>query len=595
MKITDLNGKKVCILGFGKEGRAMLRILKKHAPDADITIADANPIERKMKNEKLITGPDYLKDLDQFDIIIKSPGVPPHPELAALGATLTSGTQIFLDTIADSGAMVIGVTGSKGKSTTSTLIYEELKAAGRDAHLIGNIGKPAIEYIDLAKSGTVFVMEMSSYQLMDLTHSPQIAVVTSFFPEHLDYHGSLEAYLEAKKHIARFQHKDDVMFYNGMSEGARAIASESAGESIPFTTEDAPLPLSETKLLGLHNLSNIAAAFKVAIHLGIPQETCVQVFRRFEGLPHRLQSLGIHHGIEWVDDAISTTPESTIAALDALGDRVTTIILGGQDRGNDFAKLGERIVDSEVRTVMLFPGSGGRIRAAIEGGGGSAPSLRPSPSAFGLGEGRGKMTIHKGISGLRSPHRTIVTHAREMRKKPTDAEGKLWEILRGNQLEGFYFRRQYPFKSFILDFYCDAAHLGIEIDGSVHDENATKEYDHERSLIFEDYGIRVIRFSNDDVIHNQRMVIDKILQELKRSSPLPGRDPEGRGRGGGAGGGGMISFHNVTDMRTAVATAKQHTPPGTICLLSTASPSYNMFKNFEEKGDAFRQCVLESR
>ncbi len=363
MRIQDLDGKKICILGFGREGQAVWKMIQKHVPDAAVTVADKNP-NSQLPNPNQ-TGEDYLKDLARFDVVIKSPGIPPNDNLRSLGQKMTSSTQIFLDSIKDTGATVIGITGSKGKSTTSTLIYELLKAGGKKVFLIGNIGKPSIEYIDEAKPGVIFVLEMSSYQLMDLTTSPHIAVVTSFFPEHLDYHGSLEAYKEAKKHVARFQTKDDCIFFSGTSDGAKEIASESRGTTVPFSADECPVPIFKTKLLGEHNRSNIAGAYKVALHMGIPHDLCIDAIRAFKGLPHRLQSLGIHHDIEWVDDAISTTPESTIAALDALGDRVQTIILGGQDRGNDFAALGKRLVGSSIKNVILFPGSGPRIREAI--------------------------------------------------------------------------------------------------------------------------------------------------------------------------------------------------------------------------------------
>lgn len=376
MKIHDLNGKKICILGFGKEGQATLKALEKHACDCEITVADENPKLRiAHRGLQIQKGAEYLNNLSSFDLIIKSPGIPPKPEFETVNERMTSSSQIFLDSIADSGAIVIGVTGSKGKSTTSTLIYEILKAGGVDVALIGNIGEPAISHLDEAGPGKVFVMEMSSYQLMNLTVSPRIAVVTSFFPEHLDYHASappgtgstpLERYKDAKKHIVRFQKKDDAVFYCATSDGARDIAMESRGTRIPFRADECPVPINETKLLGEHNRSNISAAYKVGLHLKIPRDTMIVVIRSFNGLPHRLRSLGIHHGIEWVDDAISTTPESTIAALDALGDRVETIILGGQDRGNDFTELSRRIARSSVKTVILFPGSGPRIGNALE-------------------------------------------------------------------------------------------------------------------------------------------------------------------------------------------------------------------------------------
>lgn len=372
MKITELAGKNICILGYGREGRAMIAALENYAPDCEITIADQNAdIDIHSSKHWKQVGTGWLENLHKFDVIIKSPGIPPSSlPIAHLRSRITSSTQIFLDTIKDSGSTVIGVTGSKGKSTTSSLIYEILKTRNqkpetRNIVLAGNIGEPAIAHIADAKPDTIFVLEMSSYQLMDLTTSPQIAVITSFFPEHLNYHGSLEAYLDAKKNITRFQKDGDLVFFCSSSPGASEIAKEGGGTKIPFSAEDAPVNISETQLIGDHNLSNIAGAFTVATKLGIPRNQAIEVIKTFQGLPHRLQSLGIHHGQEWIDDAISTTPESTIAALDALDNRVETIILGGQDRGNDFTALGSRIKDSSVGNVILFPGSGPRIKEAI--------------------------------------------------------------------------------------------------------------------------------------------------------------------------------------------------------------------------------------
>ena len=390
MRIQDLNGKSVCILGFGKEGQATLKALEKYAPDAKVTIADDKGQGTSDVGHGTWIGTirDAVGRADNFDFYIKSPGISPEAVVTCPMSHVTSSTQLFLDSIADSGATVIGVTGSKGKSTTTTLMYEILSKAGKDAHLIGNIGIPAISFIEHAKPGVTFVMEMSSYQLMDLTVSPHIAVITSFFPEHLDYHGSLAAYKEAKKHITRFQTKDDIVFYASShpnplplkgeraeraeassGEGVFEIAQESVGKKIAVSAAESPIAIEDTKLIGKHNLSNIALACAVAQHLGIPESTYIDVCRNFQGLPHRLQSLGVHHGIEWIDDAISTTPDSTIAALDALGDRVKTIILGGTDRGLDFAELGKRIAKSGIETVILFPGSGPRIRKAIEDAG----------------------------------------------------------------------------------------------------------------------------------------------------------------------------------------------------------------------------------
>lgn len=428
MNIRDFEGGglSICIIGFGKEGQAMLKALEATAWDGDVTLADLKE-DFSHPQHPVIRGKEYLEQIDagNFDVIIKSPGVPPHPLFEKWGKKLTTPTHIFFDSIRDSGATVIGVTGSKGKSTTSSLIAAILKEDGRDVHLVGNIGEPAILHIDDAKKDAVFVMEMSSYQLMDLTVSPQIAVVTSFFPEHLDYHGSEEAYLEAKKHIARFQTPQDSVFFCANFSGCIEIAKEGDGRKIPFSEADSPVTQEEISLIGEHNLSNIAGAYKVCESLGVHPDVAVRAIKAFKGLKHRLQFVGNAHGIDWVDDAISTTPESAIAALHALAGKVGTIILGGQDRGLDFTELSKEVVASSVTNVILFPDTGVRIRSSIESA-----------------------------------------------------------------------------------------------------------------------------------------------------------DPAKK-----------ISMHDARSMEEAVAIAKSVTKPGSVCLLSTASPSYNMFKNFEDKGDQFRKEI----
>lgn len=373
MLLSDLNGKNVCVLGYGKEGKAMVAALQEYSPGAEITVADKNA-ELQIADCKVQLGEKYLADLDRFDVIIKSPGIPPSifASCNLQSAILTNSTEIFLEEAAVRGATVIGVTGSKGKSTTSTLIHEILKAAEKRSFLVGNIGEPAIAHVkDMSPhtargepQRTIFVLEMSSYQLMDCRVSPPIAVITTFFPEHLDYHGSVEAYKEAKSTITRFQCEGDFVIFDVLSPVAEELACLSPGRRIAAHADDLPIASMEPK--GEHNRRNAAISFLTTRLLGVPERVSIPVIQHFRGLPHRLQSLGVRHGIEWVDDAISTTPESTIAALDALGDRVQTIILGGQDRGNDFTALGKRIATSKIRTVILFPGSGPRIRAAIE-------------------------------------------------------------------------------------------------------------------------------------------------------------------------------------------------------------------------------------
>ncbi len=365
MNIRDLNGKRVCILGYGREGQAMVRALETFAPNCEITVADKNPdiVLENEKHRKQVGG-SWLENLDTFDVLIVSPGIPPHV-LPITNTPLTNSTQIFLDSI-DPRATVVGITGSKGKSTTASLLHHILKTAGRQAILVGNIGDAAIAKLNEVTKHTIVVLEMSSYQLMRIHRSPQVAIVTSFFPEHLDYHGSLEAYKDAKKNITRFQAPEDIVYYYEHSEGAADIASVSSGTKTSYNDQDSPLAVQDTKLIGTHNLCNIAAAAAAARHFDIADETIAQAARTFAPLSHRLQYIGTIDGIHWVDDAISTTPESAIAAIHALSPRVKTIILGGQDRGNDYSALADVLIACGVRHAITMGESGPRIAATLK-------------------------------------------------------------------------------------------------------------------------------------------------------------------------------------------------------------------------------------
>lgn len=367
MQLAELANKSVCILGFGKEGQSVLGALRTLSLQ-ELVVADQNT-ELQVDGCTTQLGSDYLKGLERFDVIIKSPGIPPYSEIvtARERGQVTGSLQIFIDTVRAQGALVIGVTGSKGKSTTSSLIHAGLVAGGKQAFLVGNIGTPAFDAIGEVKSDAIFVIEMSSYQLMDITAGPDLAVVTSFFPEHLDYHGSLDDYLAAKMRIATTQPPTGTIFYNANSPECSQIGVHSLGTKVPVSRSDSPLPITETHLLGDHNLMNLGLAWKVVESLGVTKETVQAAFRDFKSLPHRLEVVGTYHDIVWVDDAISTTPESTIAALNALGANVETLVVGGLDRGYDFSVLGKRIAASSVKNLIMLPGTGEAIRDAVGG------------------------------------------------------------------------------------------------------------------------------------------------------------------------------------------------------------------------------------
>ena len=354
MIIEKLNGKTICVLGYGQEGKATVEALETYAPDANITIADQD--ESIQTDHTTQLGTDWLNNLDTFDVVIASPGIPPIKLTTQNTERITNATQIFLDTVQAKDATVVGVTGTKGKSTTASLIYEILKAAGKDVYLVGNIGIPSIGYIDRASANTIFVQEISSAQAMNLTSGPQIAVVTSFFPEHLDYHGSEAKYLAAKQKVC--QSATHIFHANNRAKEITARASMSITE---YAEEN-----FETGLIGSHNQLNIAGAFKVTTDVfSVDPEVAKKAIKEFKGLPHRLELLGTHNGIEWIDDCISTTPESTIEAINALGSKLHTIILGGKDRGLDYTELGKVIESSAINHVILLGENSEKIETAI--------------------------------------------------------------------------------------------------------------------------------------------------------------------------------------------------------------------------------------
>lgn len=351
MNIRDLNGKKVAIVGaYGREGRATQEALETYAPKAVITLRDRKD------------NAGYLEDLQDFDVVIKAPGIPPYQELKDIEDTLTNATQIFLDSI-PSETLVIGVTGSKGKSTTASLIHAILKEAGKESLLVGNIGEPAISHIKEVGPKTIVVIELSSYQLLQVTRSPHIALITSFFPEHLDYHGSLHAYKDAKKAICKHQKENDTVFYFEGSADTKDIASTSAGKKSPYSLRDATVTIDETKLIGEHNLRNIAGATAIARSLDVNDSIITAAVKNFIGLPHRLYSVGNYQDTLWIDDAISTTPDSTIAAINTVSP--TTLIVGGKDRGLNFQELGETIDSSSIANVITMGESGPLIEKCI--------------------------------------------------------------------------------------------------------------------------------------------------------------------------------------------------------------------------------------
>lgn len=384
--ITDWTNKKIAILGLGSEGIASAEFL--HKKGAEISFVDKKQkkeldqefVTRADKlNAKYLLGERYLQQsLSDFDVIIRSPGAPRLlPELLAAekaGVLITSQTRLFFDYCP---APIIGVTGTKGKGTTSLLLYEMLRASGKDAYLGGNIGTPPLEFLDKLTSQSIVVLELSSFQLQDIHKSPHIAVMLMVTSEHLNHHATHEEYVNAKRNIFRFQTSEDFAVLNrdypATNEsdietgakiyrvsreretdngcfvfGGKIIIRKNGNDQEIIHTSDIPLP-------GKHNLENVCAAVMAANLAGVNKESIVHVLKTFTGLEHRLELVKIVNGVSYYDDSFSTTPETAIAAIEAF-DAPEVLILGGSSKKSDFSELGKVI--REANNIKAIIGVG---------------------------------------------------------------------------------------------------------------------------------------------------------------------------------------------------------------------------------------------
>jgi len=360
--LEELKNKKVLILGFGREGRDNFLFLRKLFPKKVLGVADRLKIkDLRFKKVRLHLGENYLKALKDYDVIIKSPGIP-FKELSKLDfdylKKITTQTEIFFKNCP---GKIVGITGTKGKSTTASLIYKILKRGGIKAHLAGNIGKPVLNLLFSATPNDVYIYELSSHQLYNLKKSPHIAVFLNIYQEHLDYYRNFNEYVRAKANITRYQNENDYLVYNSQDKIVREIAKKSEAQKIPIPTHYKLRMNIRIPLLGEFNFKNIMAAVAVGKIFGLPPLKIAKTIENFKPLPHRLEYIGTYKGIKFYNDSLSTIPETTIAALDGLGNNVETIFLGGFDRGISFKNLAKRILKSKIKNLILFPTTGERI------------------------------------------------------------------------------------------------------------------------------------------------------------------------------------------------------------------------------------------
>ncbi|MGN0654821.1 MAG: UDP-N-acetylmuramoyl-L-alanine--D-glutamate ligase [Oscillospiraceae bacterium] len=360
------DGKSVAILGFGREGRSTLNALQKSGTNAEITVLDKFDIaDKKNFSVDFMTGDNYMDNLSRFDLIFKSPGIVVKD---IEREKITSQTELFLQRFS---SQTIGITGTKGKSTTTTLIHHILKNVRGNAVLAGNIGIPAFDRLDEINDETVIVYELSCHQLEFCEVSPHIAILLNLFPEHLDHYGTLENYYNAKRNIYLHQNENELLFCNAdiVPENAKSriisVSRDNAditfGEDfIKFGDKKISFIMDELPLIGMHNIYNIAMAFGVCSTWNIKEDDFLSSLKTYKSLPHRLEIFAEIDGVKYVDDSISTACETTEQAVRSLKN-VGVLLIGGMDRGIDYAPLIAFLREQRLPNVICMYDSGRRI------------------------------------------------------------------------------------------------------------------------------------------------------------------------------------------------------------------------------------------
>ncbi len=383
MRFSELADRRVGVWGVAREARSFARLLAARVPGATLAVvATDDPADTEalapFAGAEAVHGTAILPALRGCDVVVRSPGVSVYrDEIVALrGAGVHVGTATGLWLAEPHAAPVVAVTGTKGKSTTATLIAHLLRAVGRTAELAGNVGRPALELLD-APVPDVYVLELSSYQVADLEAGPDLAVLTNLYREHLDWHRDEARYRADKLRLAELA--PGVVFHGGdpglaalaAHPGASAFGTAAGfhagaegvldGEALVLAADRAPLP-------GAHNLLNVCAALETLRRLDVDPGDVATALAGFRGLPHRLEVVAERDGVLWIDDSISTTPESALAAVGAFPERAVVLIGGGYDRGQDYAALGAELARRGARVIGL-PVTGDRLLDAARAAG----------------------------------------------------------------------------------------------------------------------------------------------------------------------------------------------------------------------------------
>lgn len=370
---------KIAILGYDTEGRASYEYFAAQGGH-ELTICDQDPTVQVPAGAASILGEQYLDNLNRFDLLVRTPGLPPQKILSknpGIAGKITSQTNEFLRISPTRN--IIGVTGTKGKGTTSTLIAKMLETAGHQVYLGGNIGVPAFSFLPKLKPEDWVVLELSSFQLIDVQRSPHIAVCLMVVPEHLNWHAHLDDYHEAKARLFAYQTAEDIAIYFAGNAVSKQVASAGLGRKLPFFAqpgafvENSQITIDgqiicqtdALQLPGTHNWQNACAALTAAWQVTQDVAALRSVLTSFTSLPHRLEFVRELDSVRYYDDSFGTAPETTIVALQAFVEP-KVIILGGSDKGATYDELAKTVATSNVRTAVLIGDQADRIQAALE-------------------------------------------------------------------------------------------------------------------------------------------------------------------------------------------------------------------------------------
>ena len=336
---------KIAILGFSREGQSLYKFLKKQPSykKAEFFILDQDTKLKIPKGVTPVLGKKYLNNIKEYDQVFRSPGVPYH--LVKKHKNITSPTELFFKLCP---AKIIGITGTKGKGTTATLIYKILKCCKKDAYLVGNIGKPAIDSLAKLKKSSWVVFELSSFQLQGIKQSPHVAVMLDLFPDHMEVHTSYQEYVNAKKNIHRHQKSSDKAFF---------VKDLDLKKFKAFSSKDLKIP-------GEHNFKNAVMAYTVTKNLKCPKKKIIETITKFKGNEHRLEFIKQIKGVSFYNDSASTNPQTTIAAVKAFSEP-KILIAGGYDKNLSYQPWGKVFPKANIKALILIGDNKQKIKKAL--------------------------------------------------------------------------------------------------------------------------------------------------------------------------------------------------------------------------------------